>query len=165
MLYSSALIQPMVYVSVLLYRKYKLPSTFVHKKRGKGKAPPKRILTYDRDICCLPHSFMRKDGTVPIPRSVKKRTFLCANGLVGKIRLSSEMSEKQIMSEIRSVFEKPFGYDNKFHFDILQTGGNAMKSLVVPSLSSSYTWTASTVAGNAKSKIYILAQDDLKVYV
>lgn len=40
-----------------------------------------------------------------------------------------------------------------------------MKSLVVPSLSSSYAWTASTVAGSAKSKIYIVARDELKVRV
>lgn len=120
-------------------------------------------MTYDRDIWCLPRSFIRDDGSIPIPRSVKKCTLLCANGLIGKIRLTSEMSEEEIMNEIRSVFEKPFGYDDNFQFDILQTGGNAMKSLVIPSLSSSYKWTASTVAGNAKSKIYIVASSDLNV--
>lgn len=68
-------------------------------------APFKKIMTYDKDIWSLPQSF---DGSIPIPRSVKKHSFRCANGLIGKIRLTSEMSEEEIMSEIRSVFEKPF---------------------------------------------------------
>ena len=73
------------------------------------------------------------------------------------------MSEDDIMYEIRSVFERPFGYDDKFRFHILQTGGVAMKSLIIPSLSSSYVWTASSVAGSGKSRIYIVARDDLRV--
>lgn len=43
-------------------------------------------------------------------------------------------------------------------FQILQHGRGKLKSLVVPSLSSSFAWTAGTVAGSSKSPIYILAQ-------
>ena len=142
-------------------RKTPLPTVFLYKRKGQG--PAKKVLTYDRDIVCLPQSFIRKDGTVGIPRSSEKRTYLCAHGLVGKIRLTSGMSEDEIMDEIRSVFERPFGYDTSFPFDILQTGGGSMKSLVIPSLSSSYAWTASSVAGSTKSKIYILARRVVEV--
>ena len=145
----------------VLCRKAPLPTLFLKSRKGQG--PLKKVLTYDRDICCLPRSFLRKDGTVAIPRSTEKRTYLCAHGLVGKIRLTSDMAEEEIMDEIRSVFKRPFGYDTAFPFDILQPGGGSMKSLVIPSLSSSYAWTASSVAGSTKSKIYILAHRDIEV--
>lgn len=74
------------------------------------------------------------------------------------------MSEVEIMDEIRSVFREPFEYDTSFPFEILQMGGGNMKSLIVPSLSTSYMWTASSVAGSSKSKIYILAGRDIKVH-
>ena len=42
--------------------------------------------------------------------------------------------------------------------------GGTSKSLIIPALSSSYTWTASAVAGrNSKVPIYILAKVELKV--
>ena len=72
------------------------------------------------------------------------------------------MSEEEIMSEIRSVFDHPFIYDKEFPFKILQPSGK-FKCLVVPSLSSSFVWTASAVAGSAKSPIYILAGAPINV--
>ena len=118
--------------------------------------------TYDRDIICLTKQFMKKDGTLKIPRSANSLEYLCRHGLRGKIRLSSTMSEEEIMSEIRSVFKRSFN-DEEFLFDILQPGGGKFKSLVVPSLSSSYVWTASAVAGSSKSPVYILTHTDLDV--
>lgn len=53
--------------------------------------------------------------------------------------------------------------DSQFNFVILQSLVGASNTLTVPALSSPYTWTASSVAGNAKSPIYILAQDILMV--
>jgi hypothetical protein len=73
------------------------------------------------------------------------------------------MTEAEVMREICSVFSRPFNKRSDFPFDILQSGGGGMKSLVVPSLSSSYQWTASAVAGNAKTPVYILAQDKITV--
>ena len=65
---------------------------------------------------------------------------------------------------ILHVFSDAMGGDSDFPFTILQPAGGASRSLVVPSLSSSFRWTASTVAGkNAKVPIYILAGADLKV--
>ena len=62
--------------------------------------------------------------------------------------------------EIISVFKHPFHCNPEFAFDILQHGGGKFKSLVVPSLSSSYAWIASAVAGSSKSPIYILTHSD-----
>jgi hypothetical protein len=66
------------------------------------------------------------------------------------------------MDEIRSVFKRPFR-DQDFSFDILQHGGGKFKSLVIPSLSSSFSWTASAVAGSSKSPIYILTRTNIGV--
>ena len=86
------------------------------------------------------------------------------NGLMGKIRLSSSMSEEMIMDEIRSVFRRPMEDKDNFMFPILQPSGGSSKSLSIPALSSSYKWTAGAVAGkNSKMPIYILAEDPLEV--
>ena len=66
------------------------------------------------------------------------------------------MNETEIMDEIRSVFKSAFV--NNDQFQILRHGGGKLKSLVVPSLSSFFAWTAGTVPGSSKSPIYILAQ-------
>ena len=74
------------------------------------------------------------------------------------------MSQEKIMDEIRSVFAKPMGGDTFFRFHILQKSGFGSKCLGIPEVSSSYEWSAGTVAGkDAKSPIYILARDKLKV--
>lgn len=133
------------------------------KRRGK-KTKPQRIYTYDRDIICLPRSYLSKDGLVKIPRKKSVRDYLASNKLIGKIRLQSEMSEEDIMKEIRSVFRRPMGDTSNFSFKILQMSGGVSKSLSEPVLSSSFKWTASAVAGrNSKVPIYILALEDLNV--
>ena len=80
-------------------------------------------------------------------RIPRKRDFLAANKLIGKIRLRSSMSQDEIMEEIRSVFEKPMGVDMFFRFQILQKSGFRSKCLAIPEVSSSCEWSASTVAG------------------
>ncbi len=97
--------------------------------------------------------------SIPIPRS---RIELAKNGLIGKIRLRSDMAEHEIFDEIRSVFSGPMRGNSFFDFVILQAAGGHSKSLVSPALSDSFKWTASAVAPkNAKVPIYILAQDQL----
>lgn len=114
-------------------------------------------------IICLPKSY-QINGSIKIPRGQKSREFLARNGLIGKISLSSNMNEEEIMTEISSVFAAKMGSDSNFPFTILQPAGGASRSLVIPSLSASFKWSASTVAGkNAKVPIYILAGADLKV--
>ena len=140
-----------------------LPTSFLSRKKS-GSKPVERIFTYDRDVICLPKSFLNDEGLVKIPRKQHVRDFLAANRLTGKIRLTSAMTEGEIMDEIRSVFEEPMNYDEEFSFRILQPSGGSSKSLIIPVQSASYKWTASSVAGkNAKVPIYILAEDKLKV--
>ena len=123
-----------------------------------------KVYTYDRDIICLPKYYHDQNGTIKIPRKSSEREILATNGLIGKIRLSSEMTEREIENEIRSVFKGPMQNNPLFDFEILQMAGGNSKSLIIPSVSSSFKWTASAVAGrNAKSPIYILALDTLKV--
>ena len=147
-----------------------LPTAFLKRissKKGKDKMMSKKApsVTYDRDIFCLTKNFANNNGTVKIPRSSESMEYVCRNGLKGKIRLTSDMTEEEIMEEIKSVFKRPFGGDGDFPFDILQPSGGKLKSLVIPSLSSSYVWTASAVAGNSKSPIYIMAGADIQVDV
>ena len=122
------------------------------------------MFTYDRDIICFPKSFTSDDNLIKIPRKQEVRDFLASNNLTGKIRLTSAMTEEEIMSEIRSVFEGPMMYDTKFRFRILQPSGGSSKSLTIPVQSSSYKWTVSSIAGkNTKVPIYILAEESLQV--
>ena len=127
---------------------------------GKNKAPVReRVYTYDRDIVCLPQSYAGK--IIPIPRN---REVLSRAGLVGKITLSSNMSEEEIFDEIRSVFRGPMGKSSDFPFEILQSTGGNSRSLTIPAVSSNFKWTAGAVASkSSKVPIYILAQDKLKV--
>ena len=52
--------------------------------------------------------------------------------LVGKIRLHSGMQEKDIMTEIRTVFDSIMSGEAHFPFKILQAIGGKLKSLAVP---------------------------------
>ena len=114
-----------------------------------------RMFSYDRDIVCLPRSFANKNGLVQIPRKPSTREFLAANKLFGKIKLTSSMTEQEIMDEIRSVFSGPMNDDAYFQFDILQCSGGGSKSLNTPVVSASYKWSASAVAGkNSKVPIW-----------
>ena len=122
------------------------------------------MYTYDRDIICLPKSELGKDGIIRIPRKKSVHDFLAMNKLIGKIHLTSDMSEGAVFTEIRSVFEGPMAGDPNFRFKILQTCGGGSKTLSAPVLSSSFKWTAGAVAGrNSKVPVYILAEDDLIV--
>ncbi len=157
-------------VAFISYRKKRkiYPSSFLQKRqeenftKGKGKG---KLYTYERDIVCIPHSFLQHGDIVEIPRKKHIRHFLAVNKLVGKIQLNSNMDESEIFNEVRSVFRVPMGYCDNFKFKILQSSGGDSRSLIFPELSHSYRWTASAVAGrNAKTPIYILAEDELQVY-
>ena len=129
------------------------------KVKGKGKE-----ITYEREILCLPKSFRTEKDIIDLPRKQWQRTFLAVNKLFGKIMLVSSMSEDEIFSEIRSIFRKPMQGNKSFTFKILQPTGGNTQCLMVPEVSESYQWTAAAVAGrNAKTPVYILAEDKLKV--
>ena len=139
-----------------------LPSNFLTKrnaitKRSNSKTKEK-VFTYDRDIICLPKSYGRSSN-IPIPRS---HTQLSKNGLIGKIRLTSDMTQEDIFDEIRSVFRGPMQGSSTFLFDVLQPAGGHSKSLTIPALSDSFKWTASAIVSkNAKVPLYVLAKEPL----
>ena len=141
-----------------------LPSFLSNRKTKSSSKVPARLFTYDREIICFPKTFLSNEGLIKIPRKKSTREYLIINQLVGNIRLRSDMSEDDIMTEIRSVFSWAMNEDSLFRFKILQSSGGGSKSLSVRQVSSSYQWTASTVAGKqSKSPIYILAKDDLRL--
>ena len=144
-----------------------LPTLFRETKKAAKSSQSSamaKFFTYDRDIICLPAAY-NNFGTIKIPRGVEVREFLGKNGLIGKVCLASSMNEDELFDEIQSVFRVPMGHDPQFRFKVLQPTGGTSKSLTIPSLSASYHWTASALAGkNSKVPIYILAIDDLQVY-
>ena len=145
-----------------------MPSTFLERRTKVKKSKQERIYSYERDIVCLPSYYKSKmcGNCLPIPRGNKCRQYLAKHGLLGKITLTSDMTENEIFEEVSSVFTDSFGGRADFKFQILQPTGGFSKSLTVPKISSQYRWSASSVAGkNAKVPIYILAQEPLKVCV
>ncbi len=136
-------------------------------KRRDIKSKKVKIFTYDRDIICLPNYMKKGDSEgIIISRNQKARDFLGRNSLIGKIHLESSMTEEEIFSEIRSVFQNAMKGSKTFSFEILQHAGGSSKILTVPALSSSFKWTASCVASKSpKTPIYILAIDDVKVCI
>ena len=46
------------------------------------------------------------------------RKMLAINKLVGKIQLTSGMTQSEIYEEVRSVFRVPMGGDNHFQFKV-----------------------------------------------
>ena len=94
---------------------------------------------------CLPDSFMKKNKYIPFPRG-KPRALLARNGLIGKLRISSEMSECDVFSEIRSVFKNAMQSDPNFPFKLLQPTGEDSRSLAIPPVSDTFHWTAQQVA-------------------
>ena len=115
----------------------------------KGKSP--KITFYNRDIVCLPQSYARGNcKSIPIPRG-KARTRLAEMGLQGKVSLRSDMVEETINCEIRSAFAEAMEHDPFFPFVFLQVSGGGTKTLMMPSLSSSFRWTAGEVGKLGKS--------------
>ena len=68
-----------------------------------------------------------------------------------------------VEDEVRSVFRGPMSGRSDFLFQYLQPTGGGLKMLGIPSVSSTFCWTAQTVArlGNSKQPIYIMAIDSL----
>ena len=111
------------------------------------KKKPKIIKTWDRDIVCIPQSRRNKTkgGNFMYPRS-KYRADLASWGLIGKLHLTSTMSDEEVIAEICTVFKDQMNNDPKFPFVYLQPTGGESKSLTIPSQSSSFKWTPQQVA-------------------
>ena len=127
---------------------------------GAGKGKKKAIVAWDRDVILLPKDNV-KLGKIPYPRG-KARARLWRDGLIGKVHLTSVMSVEDVEDEIRSTFASVLGSGS---FTYLQATGGSTRCLSVPSVSTSFRWTAQQVAklGNQRNTIYILADGDLNL--
>ena len=119
---------------------------------------------------CLPFKDY-KESKIIVPRG-EYRISLSTAGLIGKIEISSTMSEIDIRKEICPVFAQPMGLnpdcnDELFPFEYLQPTGQGSKCLCIPSTSSGFKWTAQQVAALSKHgrPIYIRASKPLPGYV
>lgn len=138
-----------------------LPSISLKRRSGNTKGKKPKTTLYDRDIVCLPFSYPSSGGRYAIPRK-ESRAFLASQGLIGKIRLSSDMDEDEILREIRSVFSVAMAYDTTFPITLLQWCGSGVNALAVPSLSQSFAWTAREVIRLAgQGCIYVKAEKEL----
>ena len=114
-------------------------------------------------------SFPLGTGTLCVYRSVFALAVLLSTpeentlGLMGKIHITEDMSVEQVAGEVRSVFKVPMDHRGDFPFHYLQPTGSGSRTLSLPSVSSSFSWTAKQVArlGSSSGTIYILAEDDL----
>lgn len=70
------------------------------------KKKPVKVQTFNKDIVCLPKSVSNHSSSsmgISYPRG-QLRAKLGSSGLIGKLHLSSVMTEEDIKKEIRSVF-------------------------------------------------------------
>ena len=117
--------------------------------------------TWNKDIICLPKDYHPNNQKIPISRGAKRGEIAMA-GLIGKISLSSTMSEEDIREEICAIFAVVFGGDDKFPFRFLQTVGGGTRYLNMPCQTSNLKWTAQDLISSAgKGAIYILAEKDI----
>ena len=114
---------------------------------GRERKKPKVVVSWDRDIICLPLRVKRGEvvKVLSYPRKAY-RAQLGAWSLIGKLHLTSEMSVEDVKAEVRSVFKGPMRSNESFCFTFLQPTGGGNKTLTVPSVSSTYEWTAQQVA-------------------
>lgn len=90
---------------------------------------------------------------------------LASLGLIGKVHLTSEMTDEDVANEIRSVFKGPMKEDPNFSFVCLQSTGGGSRSLAIPSQSLSFKWLPQQVSrlSGQTGVIYILAQAELSI--
>ena len=126
-----------------------------------------KVKAWDRDIICIPQSRQskRKGGNVSYPLRGQYRANLAKWGLIGKLHLTSSMTDEEVCAEVRSVFAEAMGHDSLFPFTYLQGTGGGSKLLTIPSQSSSFKWTPQQVArlSGQSGTIYILAQAPLNI--
>lgn len=114
-------------------------------------------------------SWIKSDDHISVPRGDKRHS-LAKLGLIGKIEFSSDMTDRQVRSEICRAFAKPMGLTTLdleqaklFPFKYLQRTGAGSRTLCVPSVSETFEWSGRQVSTLAKSGgiIYILAEISL----
>ena len=93
-----------------------LPSSFLKKKKKKG-GQSSSLQIWDKDIICFPWDYVKNPNDIPIPRG-RKRLELNSQGLIGKVRLTSDMDEDEIREQICSVFSDKMDNNAKFPFKV-----------------------------------------------
>ena len=117
--------------------------------------------TYVRDIVLLPEEFRSENGSICIPRSTRREK-LGKAGLVGKIEITSSMTEDEVRSEICEVFAVPMGLTvedikngTRFQFSYLLRSGCNSRTLRVPTVKDTLQWNRKQVTSLAKSGSFI----------
>ena len=124
----------------------------------KRKGQRTEIQTWHSSILCLP---LNRAKNSSIPRG-KERANLGVQGLCGKIRLDSTMSEEEVFSEICSVSQAPMCGDPNFPIQFMQTIGGGSKTLSVPTTASRFTWSGKEIMKmSGQGCIYIQALKEL----
>ena len=91
-------------------KRLRLPSTrFASGKSHKASGKVSATRVYERDILCILIDHPKSSGVFSFPRG-KLRIDLGKNGLMGKTRLESCMTEAEIFAKIRSCFGKACGF-------------------------------------------------------
>lgn len=156
-----------------LSRQRRLPPPTAFKRHRASRAPVSKVVKYVRDILCLPKAWIKNTKHIAVPRG-ERRSLLANAGLIGKIEFDSNMSDREVRLEICKAFSKPMGLapralenDELFPFKYLQRTGAGSRTLCVPSVAESFTWSGKQVATLAKSGgiIYILAEEVLLVEI
>ena len=99
-----------------------------------------------------------KHGRFAIPSSIPRGGTRADLGLVGKVRLTSDMLEHEILEEIRSAFAEPMSNNPNFQFVFLQTSGAGSNTLTIPSVSASYRTSKELVKMAGQGCLYIKAE-------
>ena len=89
-------------------RRYPYPTIFSKRSRQTDRQP--KVITYSRDILCLPPQLQGRNGYVIIPRGSRRSALTDErSGLLGKIVFQSDWSEERMSDEITHIFATPFG--------------------------------------------------------
>lgn len=118
-------------------------------------------MTYVRDIVLLPVEFRSENGSICIPQSTRREK-LGKVGLVGKVEITSSMTEDEVHSAICEVFAVPMGLmveviknRTRFQFSYLLRSGCNSRTLHVPTVKDTLQWNRKQVTSLAKSGSFI----------
>ncbi|XP_028400989.1 G2/M phase-specific E3 ubiquitin-protein ligase-like [Dendronephthya gigantea] len=126
-----------------------------------------KIKTWSKDVICLPgYGNKELTGAAPVFFSIPRgpaRAKLTEDGLVGKIRIVSTWTPRQVAIELTSIFGKRFviGENGLLEYNYLSMVPGT-KRLKIPNVSTSFTWNGQEVASLAgQGCLYIVAKSEL----
>jgi len=84
------------------------------------------VKTWDRDVLCIPKGGRCTGGGINFRGRFQAN--LARSGLIGKLHLTSEMSDQDVEDEIRTIFRGPMLNNSSFPFLYLQSTGGGSKT-------------------------------------